>query len=591
MSIKGKLIVSLVVEVLAIFFLTEYVYRKITDYLELEKAVQVGQRYLQTAESVRLVSSYGVNVDFDKLADDFLTGSSAYSKNDHLSVVLRITENMGKALKAGSIEEFYRLKERLKNEIDRLNSRAEETLSTALKLLVFIPLFSLFIIGIGAYKTYRSVLAPINRMKTLMDKVRQGDLSVKISADSTDELGSLGKEIDSFTQWVRETFSSLSDRTAEISKISAELVTNLSETAEKNDSIQKKVLHLATSSEILSLSVDNVNRHIKNVYHTVKQTEKQAVEGSEIIVSSIQEVKKLAEEVVSLRENVSILTQQSEKIKEVVNTIKAIADQTNLLALNAAIEAARAGEAGKGFAVVADEVRMLANKTKLATEEIGDTVETISSSMKALAENLQEKAERAGEVQKTMEVSGKSIEGIKDSIKTITEIAGEISQLVEEQEESLNVVKQEIVKVSKDVDRFNSVFKELEQSVINTEKNIHSITEKILQFNLGEESMIDRGRVLFMDWIISLPKMIENKKPAFLQDTEFGRWLEQEFRQYTSSKNVETLYTKLKEIGSQIDLRIKQLTEKTEADRDRIFDELKELVQSAVEILTQAKKV
>ncbi|WP_456383969.1 methyl-accepting chemotaxis protein [Persephonella sp.] len=588
MSIKTKLLASLIVEVLVIFFLTEYVHSRIKGYLQVEKAVELGNRYVSVLTSAKLASDYGLEIDTGRLSGDLLNSIEPDGENPYISRISTTVQQIASILQEKGKEGISEGITILRQELDSLEKTGEELLSSGLTVLVLIPVFSLIIIGLGAYTTYRSVVSPVRKMIELMKRIREGDLTVKLAHNKQDELGTLGAEFDRFVEWVRDTFVQLSDSAGEVSRNSTVLITDLTVTKEKNDRIQRKVLHLAVSSEVLSLSVDNVNRHIKNVYETVKEVENQAVEGSDVIVSSINEVKTLAGEVVALQENVKILTDQSEKIKEVVNTIKAIADQTNLLALNAAIEAARAGEAGKGFAVVADEVRMLANKTKLATEEIGSIVETISGSMKSLAENLEEKARRAEEVQKIMETSGVSIERIRESIKTITDIASEISVLVEEQEESLNVVKEEIVGVSEDVDRFNSIFRELESSVINTEKTVDGIIEMISRFELGKEALIDRGRILFMEWLISIPETVSSDTVKKLNQTEFYRWLEEEFKGFALQNNLENYYRKLHSDVLQIDSLIEEISRKK--DEEEVFRKLKSLIHSFMDTLGSIKK-
>jgi len=588
LSIKTKLLASLIVEVLFIFFLTEYVLCKIRKYLQIEKAVELGNNYVSVLTSAKLASDYGLEIDTGRLSGDLLNSIESNGENPYISRISTTVQQIASILQEKGKEGISEGITILRQELDRLEKTGEELLSSGLTVLVLIPVFSLIIIGLGAYTTYRSVVFPVRKMIELMKRIREGNLTVKLAHNKQDELGTLGTEFDRFVEWVRDTFVQLSDSAGEVSRNSTVLITDLTVTKEKNDRIQRKVLHLAVSSEVLSLSVDNVNRHIKNVYETVKEVENQAVEGSDVIVSSINEVKTLAGEVVALQENVKILTDQSEKIKEVVNTIKAIADQTNLLALNAAIEAARAGEAGKGFAVVADEVRMLANKTKLATEEIGSIVETISGSMKSLAENLEEKARRAEEVQKVMGASCISIKKIKESIKIITDIASEISVLVEEQEESLDVVKEEIVGVSEDMNRFNSIFRELETSVINTEKTVDGIIEMISRFELGKETLIDRGRILFMEWIISIPEAISADTVKKLNQTELYRWLEEEFKGFALQNNLENYYRKLHSDVLQIDSLIEEISRKK--DEEEVFRKLKSLIHSFMDTLGSIKK-
>ncbi|WP_457626190.1 methyl-accepting chemotaxis protein [Persephonella sp.] len=588
MSIKGKLIASLVVEVLVIFLLTEFVHKNISRYLQLKEIEDAGRNYLYAINSAVAVLESGSGIDGAGFALQLKNSLSSLPENRYGKTLRNIISGAYGSVSSGNLESLISLRNNLRSFLKQVEKEANTALSTGITVLVLIPLFSLIIIGIGAYTTYRSITVPLKKMVSAILKVKNGDLTAKIYIGKKDEIGELGKEFDALIDWIRETLIRINNLTEDISKSSTVLLTDLTATKDKNIHMQKKVLHLAFSSEILSISVDNINRHIHNVYSTVKTVENKAVHGSDIIFSSIEEVKRLTEEVVALRNNVELLTDQSEKIQEVVSTIKSIAEQTNLLALNAAIEAARAGEAGKGFAVVADEVRQLAVKTKKATEEIEEIVGSISGSMKHLARQLQEKSKRASEVQKGMERSSETIEEIKRSIQTITEIAGEISNLMEEQRESLNVVKEEVISVSEYIDRFNTIFKELEDSSITVEKTIDSMMEKLSEFDIGKTAKIDRGRILFMGWLISLPKMIEKGSPVKIRETGFFEWLNGEFREIIEEKGIQHYYTEVISTVESIDSAVEKLFEIS--DKDNIYRIIKEKGVFLLELFNQIKK-
>ncbi|WP_457621895.1 methyl-accepting chemotaxis protein [Persephonella sp.] len=589
MSIKSKLIISLVLEVLIIFFLTEFVHTKINEYREIQAKLDVTKGYLNSISTFKKVAEYGINIDKEKFVEQLENsitsikdnqikntvkkGISQISSEDDTEKILQILGNIEKALK---------------REITALKEKKESLLSTASTVVVLIPLFSLIVIGIGSLTTYRAVIRPINKMMRVMDQIQKGDLSRKLSLDSKDELGKLGEKFDKFINWIRDTFKDIISLSGNISQDTALLITDLAETKDKNSKMHKRSLDLGMSLEILSVSINNVSNHIKNVYKTVKDVEKKAIEGSDIIVSSIQDVQKLTDEVISLRENIDTLREQSSKIQDVVETIKYIADQIDLLALNAAIEAARAGEHGKGFAVVADEVRSLAIRAMQSTEEIEGIIKSISKSMVSLAYFLEEKSDEALMVRKSMSESSESINRIKNQIKKVAGLSEEISTLIGEQEEAVNTVKKHVLEMNKSIESFSTVFRELEKSIYNTKNVINNVEKEISRFDIGVVAVVERGRFLLSEWVSGIPDMFEQKQFIPLKDTPFYHWLNVDLRKIVEAHpDLSDLYAGLVNTVNEIERSVKNVIEGVEIDQN--LRNTKELINRFMTDLTSLK--
>jgi len=546
LGIKAKLTAALIIEILVVFLLAQYVYLKIKEYREISFIEDTARKFYYSIQTAAALLDRDKDIEEEPLKTQFKKLLNNLPENSYSDELKRITASIYQKLLSQDQEGLIYTKKELELYLQKLDEEADKSLRTSMIFLMFIPVFVLFVSMYRNLTIYRSYITPVRKILKKLQNIRTKN--IKLSVEDGYEPEHIEKQIDAFIKQIEECLTGLIESSDQLNKKIALLATDLSDARGKNKAVGEKVLDLALSSEVFSITIDNMNRHVRNVYKDIKNVENKAVEGSQVIVSSIEEVRRLADEVISLKNNVNLLTKQSETIKEIVNTIKSIADQTNLLALNAAIEAARAGEHGKGFGVVADEVRVLAVKTKRATEEVEDTVTSISRSMELIAKQLEEKSNRAVEVQKLIESSGYTIKEIKDGIKTITDIAKEIMLLVEEQEESLNIVKDEIIKLNQNVDKSEQSFKQVENSSVDVGKEFESLMEYISSFD-GDP--FQKVKILFTNWILNIQK--ENR-PVPLEKTQFYNWLENEFKndKKIQSDQYEKILSHLKQIDSQI---------------------------------------
>ena len=260
-----------------------------------------------------------------------------------------------------------------------------------------------------------------------------GDLRVRLDVLSSDELGRLSKAFNSFLDKLQPLIKEVGRVTDEV-KSSAQ---NLAGMAEANDRLisseHAAVDQVSTAATEMSAAVHEVARNAQNAADAARAAEEQSRQSAQVVSATISAIRQLAHEVESASDTIQTLEQETANIGAVLAVIKGIAEQTNLLALNAAIEAARAGEQGRGFAVVADEVRALAARTQDSTKDIQEMIQRlqigVQNAVKAMhsgGAQARDSVERAAGVDQALSDTG-------DSVQRINDMAAQIATACEEQ--------------------------------------------------------------------------------------------------------------------------------------------------------------
>jgi methyl-accepting chemotaxis protein len=219
--------------------------------------------------------------------------------------------------------------------------------------------------------------------------------------------------------------------------------------------------------------------------HTISaNSEEMSRKGGAVIHSAVSEMVKIADSVEASSAIISTLEQQSNEISEVVNVIKEIADQTNLLALNAAIEAARAGEQGRGFAVVADEVRKLAERTSLSTREIASTIQKIQSDTKHAVQSMVASVDQVRLGTALTQQAGSSIVEIESEAQRVTGVVNDITNSLKEQTEASNEIARNIENIASMVEENNMAASKAAGAAQQLEQLAEGLTRSIGSFHL-----------------------------------------------------------------------------------------------------------
>ncbi|WP_406666341.1 methyl-accepting chemotaxis protein [Gallaecimonas sp. GXIMD1310] len=289
--------------------------------------------------------------------------------------------------------------------------------------------------GILIYFISRNVVNPLVRTTQYMREIAEGDgdLSKELPVDGQDEVAMLADGFNRFVRSVRELVVQVTGSVKSVGAAAEELATTAEHTSEAIRNQQLETTQIATAMTEMSSTVHEVAENTASTAHSAEDAEKQAERGQQVVAGAVASISDLVNEVQAASAIVQRVDKDSTRIGTVLDVIRGIAEQTNLLALNAAIEAARAGEQGRGFAVVADEVRSLARRTQESTEEIHEMIESLQGSVGETVRAMESSAGRAQASQEQANRVREVLQEITQSMDTISQMSTQIATAAEEQ--------------------------------------------------------------------------------------------------------------------------------------------------------------
>jgi len=414
-----------------------------------------------------------------------------------------------------------------KDELFTLVNRLEQLNRTNQNTAITVLVVSLLLISGIWWLVARRFVSPITKATVLAQSIADGKLDASVDIRSHDEIGQLARSLNVMADNLRATMEEIEQKSKEAEReadacrsatIEAEEAVRKAESARREgmtqaaDRIQDIAERLNTTSDDFAAKVDladenartqsmraeetatameemnsavmEVARNASSSAEASDEARARANQGAEVVSQVVQAISQVRDNAQELKTNMDDLDRQTEAIDQVMNVITDIADQTNLLALNAAIEAARAGEAGRGFAVVADEVRKLAEKTMAATKEVGNTVAGIQTGTRANVQNVEQAVELVEHATTLAEQSGEALREIVSLVDAVTDQVRSIATASEEQSatsEEINRSFEEINRISKETAGVMSDASHTVSELSNLTRTLQELIEELRQ--------------------------------------------------------------------------------------------------------------
>lgn len=306
------------------------------------------------------------------------------------------------------------------------------------------------LMGVLIFLIQRSITRPLTSTVKAMASIASGeaDLTHRLDTSGRDELSELDRHFNRFSEHLGELIRQLLTAAHSLDRHSGELGAIAAQSQRHSDTQTQQMDMLATAINEVTHAIQDVARHAEQASGEVQSAERRADQGQVSIQTSLHQTEGLSDTILQAAKVIESLAQESTQIGTVLDVIRSIADQTNLLALNAAIEAARAGEQGRGFAVVADEVRLLAQRTQKSTQEIHAMIERLQANSGAAVRVIQESRQASQHTIEQASQASDSLEQINQTLRNLATVNASIASATLQQSHVVEEINQSVVQVA-----------------------------------------------------------------------------------------------------------------------------------------------
>ncbi len=425
---------------------------------QVETEIKKGESIAQEARDIahteadrkEFVHVYSVLKDVEKQ-------HKIYEKNVHVVFSKLLTEKFDDVNNLIKIVEFE--EDKIANELENLSTeivkfteksalQAEQDEKKAFTILVVVAIASLICGVLGSIVVIRSLLKGLNKAVSCVGVIASGDLTQEIIIDSKDETGQLLTDLKKMQGHLRSMVFDMQKSSAELAAAAEEMAT-VTEMTNKNIQNETNEIHkTAAAINEMTSTVEEVSRNASATAESASHANENIEQSNEVVQQTIKSIKIMATTIENGSLVINRLGDNSHSIGSILDVIKGIAEQTNLLALNAAIEAARAGEQGRGFAVVADEVRSLAQRTQESTKEIEDMIFKLQTGTENAVESMKAGQQQAKDSVEQATKAGVTLNTVTGTISVINDMNTQIATAAEQQTAVVEEINKNITEIN-----------------------------------------------------------------------------------------------------------------------------------------------
>jgi methyl-accepting chemotaxis protein len=370
-------------------------------------------------------------------------------------------------------------------QISEKTDEARAATDKALVIVAVAMLGSLVVIGILGLSTLRATILPVERARNLIVMAEsEQDLRMRVDYQSTDEVGELVAAFNKMMEKFQRSFTDIQSRMRDVHSAVESLSTAAQQVATSSANQSSSTSAMAASIEEMTVSISTVSGSAEDAQNIARGAGEISDQGGNIIERTAAEMGAIAQTVAQASEVIQALGSESQQISSVVQVIKEVADQTNLLALNAAIEAARAGEQGRGFAVVADEVRKLAERTAQSTGDISAMIGKMQISANEAVEEMRRVVQQVESGQTLAQDAGERIQAIREEAGKVSQAVTEISSALKEQREASQDIARHVESIAQMTDENNAAAEETATGAQRLDQLAREVNQTVKQFKV-----------------------------------------------------------------------------------------------------------
>lgn len=348
-------------------------------------------------------------------------------------------------------------------------ANAQDIYTSSRQFFIGIAVVTVAILVVAGVWVARSISVPLAELRhTIEQAERDRDLTARTSIKSNDEIGQVAQAYGRMMARFNEIMANIKQLSTNLQANAQSLASTTVDTREDVERQTRETDQVATASTEMSHAIEEVSRQSQQASTAANDANRETIDGKEVLNSTIASINRLAERMRGASDVINRVETDSTAIGTVLDVIRGIAEQTNLLALNAAIEAARAGEQGRGFAVVADEVRSLAQRTQESTEEIQEMIERLQSGTREAVATMESGTSEMENTVAEASKAGESLQAIANAVSLISDMNSQIATATEEQMSVSQEISQNVVNIS-------DICKRSEESVQKVEGNSHEV--------------------------------------------------------------------------------------------------------------------